>query len=407
MLETLIRHLDMVRLTLGTVLLAVMMTGCVGIIGDDPDDGLTPNQRKARDLFTSKALPIMEASCTTCHATTANVDFLKGASPLEIYETIKNFQPQQLNYIDAAKSRLITKGDHSGPAFQAVPRMGELDSDYEVILEWLRAEQRAGGDSDGGDGGDGPKYIVTGKIRPTVCAGTRADCTVNEFPLTTVNLDGTGVDAKITFLYEVLESSNAPYLANLKLVGGAEGGYVESPLFLGYEAGSTAPTVDGDTFFDIKANVMPNMESVIGSGFAGLTDIKAKDEAGMINELAMSFQVVGKYKPEGGTPDPTICKAVASFVTNVKPILLQSCGNCHNDTAGNGGAKGNMTITPANDMASCQQAKANASNLNNIPATAIFIAPKPGASGHPFKLPNSAAWEQAVTTWLTEEKNAP
>lgn len=407
MLETLIRHLDMVRLTLGTLLLALVMSGCVGIIGDDPDDGLTPNQRKARDLFTTKALPIMQASCTTCHATTANVDFLAGAAPLDVYNTIKNFMPQQINYIDAAKSRLITKGDHSGPAFQAVPRMGELDSDYEVILEWLRAEQRAGGDGSGGDGSGGPKYIVTGKIRPTVCEGARANCTPNEFPLGAINLDGTGVDGKISFLYEVLPSSNSPYLANLKLVGGAEGAYIESPLFLGYEAGKTSPTVDGDTFFDIKTNVMPNMELVIGSGFAGLTDIKAKDEAGMVNELAMSFQVVGKYKPEGGMPDPTVCKSVATFVTNVKPILLASCGNCHNDTAGNAGAKGNMTITPANDMASCQQAKANAADLNNIPATAIFVAPKPGASNHPFKLPNSAAWEQAVTTWLTAEKNAP
>ena len=408
MLETLIRHLDMVRLTLGTLLFAALLSGCVGIIGDDPDDGLSPSQRKARELFTTKALPILQMHCGGCHVTTANVDFLRGASPLEIYETIKNFEPAQINYIDSTKSRIVTKAEHSGPAFQAVARMGETDSDYEVMLEWLRAEQRAGNGDGGGSGGPGdPTYILTGKIRPTVCAGTRANCTPNEFTLQGIRPDKTGIDAKVTFLYEVLETSNTPYLANLSLTGAAEGAYIESPLFLGYEAGKTAPVVDGDTFYDVKVNVPANMTLSIGSGFAGLTDIKALDETMQPNELAMSFQVIDKYKPEGGGPDPSVCKAVASWVTNVKPILLASCGNCHNAGSGNGGARGNMTITPADDMGSCQETKRNASDLTNIPLTAIFIAPKPGASNHPFKLPNSAAWEQAVTTWLTAEKNAP
>jgi mono/diheme cytochrome c family protein len=413
MLETLIRHLDMVRLTLGTVLLALVASGCVGIIGDDPDDGLTVNQRKARDLFTTKAYPVLMTACAGCHATLANADFLRGANALEVYTVLKNFEPAQINYIDGAKSRLVTKAEHSGPAFATVAKMGQVDSDYEVMLEWLRAEQRAGGDTAPGTGG-GPSYILSGKITPKVCTGARATCItnglVNEISLQGIRPDKTGIEAKVTFLYEVLPASNSPYLANMQLVGGPEGAYIESPLFLGYTPGEDKPTIDGDTFYDLKVNVAANMSKVIGSGFAGLTGLVAVDPTTMMpNEIAMSFQVIDKYKPEGGTTDPSVCKQLANFVANVKPILVASCNGCHGEAAGNNGAKGNLTIftAAANDGMTCQQSKANAADLNNIPATAIFVAPKPGASNHPFKLQNSAAWEAAVTNWLTAEKNSP
>ena len=404
MLETLIRHLDMVRLTLSAVAVATLLVGCVGFISDPSDDGLTVNQRKARDLFVGKAYTVAMEQCGGCHVTLANSDFLKGNAPLEVYQTIKEFKPGMINFIDAAKSRLLTKGVHSGPEFALATRNGQTESDYEVMLAWLRAEQRAGGDA---VGGDGPSYIVTAKFTPTVCMGARAACQVNTVSLRGIRPDKTGIEADVEFLYEVLPLSNSPYLANLKVKAGAEGAYVESPVFLGYTAGNTTPTIDGDAFFAIKTNVAANMSATIGGGFAGLTDLRALSDAGAPNEMAISFQVIDKYKPEGGAVDPSVCKAVASYVANVKPILAASCNNCHGAAANNAGAKGNMTITPADDVASCQQAKRNAVDLNNIPSTAIFIAPKPGASNHPVKLNPSTAWETAVTTWLTAEKTAP
>jgi mono/diheme cytochrome c family protein len=407
MLETLIRHLDMVRLTLGTLVLAVALSGCVGIIGDDPPDGLSPAQRKARSLFLSKALPVMTEQCAGCHQSLMNADFLKGASPQEIYDGLKNFTPSMISYLDGTKSRLVTKDVHSGPAFATTARTGQIDSDYEVMVEWLRAEQRGGGDTDDGTGTvAGAKYILTSKITPVVCAGPRASCQTNEFTLNTIRPDGTGIDAKITFLFEVLPASNAPYLANLRLVGGPEGAYIESPLFLGYTAGKTAPSIDGDTFFGSKTNTAANMGKTIGSGFAGLTGITALTDGGVANEFAMSFQIIDKYKPEGAV-DVSACKQLGSFVTNVLPLMTGNCVNCHGEASGNAGAKGNLLMSAAN-AATCQQAKTNAPNLNAIPTNPIFVAPKPGATGHgQFKFPDSTAWEAALTTWLTAEKTSP
>ena len=312
MLETLIRHLDMVRLTLSAVAVATLLVGCVGFISDPSDDGLTVNQRKARDLFVGKAYTVAMEQCGGCHVTLANSDFLKGNAPLEVYQTIKEFKPGMINFIDAAKSRLLTKGVHSGPEFALATRNGQTESDYEVMLAWLRAEQRAGGDA---VGGDGPSYIVTAKFTPTVCMGARAACQVNTVSLRGIRPDKTGIEADVEFLYEVLPLSNSPYLANLKVKAGAEGAYVESPVFLGYTAGNTTPTIDGDAFFAIKTNVAANMSATIGGGFAGLTDLRALSDTGAPNEMAISFQVIDKYKPEGGAVDPSVCKAVASPVS--------------------------------------------------------------------------------------------
>ncbi len=411
MLETLIRHLDMVRLTLGAVTAAVLFSGCVGFIGDPSDDGLTTNQRKARDLFVSKALPVMVTGCGSegCHGA-AVVPFLAGKSALDIYDVVKGFNPVLINTIDGAKSRLLTKGEHSGPAFSTAAREGQSSSDFEIVLEWLRAEQRAAGDAPPGQ--TGPTYIVSEKIRPVVCTGNRAACTPNKISLRGIRPDKTGVEADIEFLYEVLPASNTPYLVNLRLVGGPQGAYIESPIFLGYTAGKTSPTIDGDTFFDTKVNVPASMTKSIGSGYAGLTGIEALDAARQPNEIAMSFQIIDNYRPENQPTDPSTCKQLANWQTNVKPIMSARCSaGCHISTSANMTAKASMTIDAGNDAATCQQAKRAASNLNNIPSTALYNAPRMGvAAGHDFKFAVAAdqtAWETAVTTWLTAEKNSP
>src|SRR5687767_2704138 len=94
MLETLVRHLDMVRLTVAASLFA--MIGCTGLI-DSPE----PTKAEiARQLFVEKALPALksvEATCTTCHAgQRPMVEFLNGASDLEIRTTVLAYDPPTL-----------------------------------------------------------------------------------------------------------------------------------------------------------------------------------------------------------------------------------------------------------------------------------------------------------------------
>src|ERR1051325_2515086 len=86
MLETLVRHLDMVRLTVAAAVI-LAFTGCSGLIDDGGDGGLTAEQIHARDLWINKALPALRATntnCTSCHdGSRANIGFVVGANDLD------------------------------------------------------------------------------------------------------------------------------------------------------------------------------------------------------------------------------------------------------------------------------------------------------------------------------------
>src|SRR5262245_33034828 len=66
MLEILVRHLGMVRLTIAAACLLVV--GCSGLIDTGDNGGLTPEEATARRLWVEKALPVIQANCTVCHA---------------------------------------------------------------------------------------------------------------------------------------------------------------------------------------------------------------------------------------------------------------------------------------------------------------------------------------------------
>src|SRR4051812_2319848 len=96
MLETLVRHLDMVRLSVAAAVI-LMFTGCSGLIDDGGNSGLTAEQIHARDLWINKALPALRATntnCTSCHAgSRPNIGFVVGDNDLAARDTILAYEP--------------------------------------------------------------------------------------------------------------------------------------------------------------------------------------------------------------------------------------------------------------------------------------------------------------------------
>src|SRR5262245_30927745 len=88
MLDTLLRHLPMVRLSVGA-LAALLFLGCSGLI-DDTDGNITPEEKLARQLFVQKAKPVFEvASCNSCHTgSDPTVAFLAGENPMKVRATL-------------------------------------------------------------------------------------------------------------------------------------------------------------------------------------------------------------------------------------------------------------------------------------------------------------------------------
>src|SRR5439155_21068491 len=97
MMDTLLKHLDMVRLSVGAM--AIVMMGCVGLIESGSDPGISPEEKVAREKWVNLALPAFQtATCTTCHSgSQPDIAFLAGDSDLGKRDTLLTFDPHLVN----------------------------------------------------------------------------------------------------------------------------------------------------------------------------------------------------------------------------------------------------------------------------------------------------------------------
>jgi len=212
MLETLFRHLDMVRLSAAGALM-IALVGCTGLI-DGGSDGLSQQQRDARAKWQSEALPVLQQNCATCHnGSRAMIGFLIGTKDLDIRDSLMKYDPPVVN-LDATKSsRIVTKGLHDGPALTS--------EQLTALLDWLDAEHEALNHDP-----DHPiPQLATTKYAPQICqTGTNptGPCPTNHIPLSDIaNVGATVPGAEITFIAEGL--SSGLYLHDLSVTSGTAG----------------------------------------------------------------------------------------------------------------------------------------------------------------------------------------
>jgi hypothetical protein len=404
MMDTLFRHLGMVRLS-ALAVAAMALVGCSGLIDSDggEEDTLTPEEVAARKLYTDKAKSHLDNYCGSCHSGgMPMIDFLLGTNAEEQRTKMLGFDPPVLNLEAPTSSRLLTKGAHSGPALTA-----QQSSD---ILQWITAEREAAG-----AGGTLDTGLETAAFTPVLCtAGNPGDPTC---PITYVdisNLVEGWAGAKIKFVAKPL--SQDLYVTNLAVEGGPEGVYLEHPLFVSWPLQGDPIPDTLDRFFNIKLNMMPGaMPQQLLGGTAAFINFSPT------NQLTIHFKVVDKYRPDtgggggGGGGGAAGCKAMPQFVANAKGPLQMRCAGCHAN-AGNGNARGAMDITgiAATDEATllgvCNQVRSRI-NLTDTNASGFYIAPDPAtAPGHDFKFANATdfnAFKAAVDVWVQAEKTAP
>src|SRR5689334_3743652 len=78
MLDTLLRHLPMVRLSAIAALAALM--GCTGLIDSGESGQLTAEEKAARELYIQKAKPVLDQNCASCHSgSDPTIAFVAGA----------------------------------------------------------------------------------------------------------------------------------------------------------------------------------------------------------------------------------------------------------------------------------------------------------------------------------------
>ena len=398
MLETLFRHLGMVRLSVGAMVMLAMI-GCTGLI-DGGSDGLTTQERNARAKFQKDALPVLELHCGGCHAgQRAMLDFMTGDDALDIRDRLKAYDPPVVNFEAPGSSRLLTKGQHDGPMLSAV--------ESAAVLQWLQAEQ----ESKNNDPDNPLKLLATPPFAVQVCPAGAVDstaCPVNRVSITDLGDPAVSVPgAEITFT--AMQLTSGLYVTNLKLNGGTAGAYIEHPLFVSRPTDADPIPDQIDRFFALKLNGKPNAVEQLQGGTAQFAGFAADAM------LEIHFKTIAAFKPDTGGGPVGGCKVLASFKTNVVPRLQASCANCHAN-ANNANARSTMDLTGMNSADDamvqlvCNQVRSRADlvNTNNSP---IYLAPQPGnGTAHPFKFPDLGTFntfKTSVDLWVQAEKIAP
>ena len=405
MLETLVRQLNMVRLSVGALAL-VSMVGCTGLI----DGGSNDESAVAKKAWLSKAAPVLMQNCVACHdGSRAMIEFLAGEGDLAIRDTVLAFTPSVINLDAPASSRLLTKGVHDGPAL--------LASQQSDLLEWIQAEKDAQPDP-----GAGGPTLETAQFTPAICtSGTppAATCPTNEVDLTDLGLPG----AKIHFVAQALGSGL--YLNQLSIIAGADGVYMEHPLFASWPTDGSETRFDTiDRFYNIKMNTMANATESIGGGTAAFIGFTATDK------ISIHFKAMKAYQPDagggggGGGGATGGCKVLASFKANAQAMFTtavggaaQSCLSCHGGQ--NASATSAMAITGVNAaddptiLAACNQIKTRIDTTTPA-SSGVILAPDPANNNHPFRFTaaqlntfKNGPAGTGLLGWINAEKVAP
>ncbi len=118
MLDTLMRHLDMVRLSVGLAAV-IALSACHGLIsGSAEGGGATPEGQAAVTAWTDDALPVFKANCVACHTGQyqGQAFLMAGQRSDDMRTALLNFNPQVVDINDPQGSRVLSKGTHEGPA---------------------------------------------------------------------------------------------------------------------------------------------------------------------------------------------------------------------------------------------------------------------------------------------------
>jgi hypothetical protein len=290
MLDTLLNRLNMVRLSVAAAALALMV-GCTGLISGEGDQGLTPEQKHALDEWAQKAWPaFQQAGCPACHSgTQADIAFLAGNTSTDVRATLMGFTPQVVNTDAVQSSRVLTKGPHAGPALTA--------QEASDILEWIQAEA----DAAGGTGSGTAIPLETTPFQFQLCTSGQAGdptCPINHVDISALPNAPALPGAHIDFV--VQPSGNAMYFTQLTANAGADGLFIEHPLFVYLPPqgtmcanGLAPPCPDPiDRFYNAQLNIMAGGKQQITNAavFDGFAPVAGA-------QIQVTFEVVDKYHP--------------------------------------------------------------------------------------------------------------
>jgi hypothetical protein len=347
------------------VVLAVAIAGChSGVIsvrqtGDSgpPVDGSVA----AAMFFSTRVEPMLAGRCGGCHLPgRTGPDFLRG-SP-DVRTTLLEY-PALVDLESPRTSRLLTKGEHDGPALPA--------GDAELVRTWIEMEAAEGTHT---------------MPRPRELATTPAGITPG---FNVLALDGLGVDGTVIH-FVATRVGGGMFLDGMEIVAGPTGAHLEHPVLVTWYDGMATPDPI-DRFSTLDVDVPPNSTVSFDSGTVALTDFPE------FALLSIHFDVVEPVTmvmpdEDAGMPMPMPsdgCTQLDAFRAMASPALGANCTRCHGGANAQATAAVDMTRVRATSDAElllgCNQILGRIST--SAPSSSgLFIQPDPAAGGtHPFK----------------------
>jgi hypothetical protein len=187
--------------------------------------------------------------------------YLAGMGDMAIRDTAVAYVPQLVNLGAPKSSRVLSKGMHEGPALSA--------QEASAILGWIEAERDA----------RPPAMLI--ESAPVTMAGSGA---------TTVPLDSLGYAAAAITFNAMSLSATETYVTGITVTPGADGLYLEHPLFVSNPAGADPIPDPQDRFYSTTIDVMAGSAAPIGGAGTTFTGFKISDP------LTIRFDVLDKYR---------------------------------------------------------------------------------------------------------------
>lgn len=378
----------------GAASIAGCNTGSIGMNAGSGNgstsDGGTAATVSARDSFASNVEPLLRENCVACHkADRTGPPFL--AEEPDLYTTLMSY-PALVDVSNPANSRLLTKGEHDGPAW--------TDTEASTIRAWidLEAMERRGGATAGGDGGSEVRELATDPI--DIAPGPQ------QIPLDSLGIDG----AQISFTVQPVASGIV--LVDLELTAAADGVRMVHPYLVVWESG--VPNVDPvDRFAGVDMRVAPYASAPIGPGRASLVEFPEGGRISFLFDDLVATTGGGGTDADGGMGGGLGggCNSVGSFTNYAQPAFIANCTRCHGGSNADATAAVDMQAmddTSADgQLAACNEIKSRF-DLSSPDSSNVFRASDPDSGlAHPFKFTNDAdlfAFRTNVLYWLTTER---
>lgn len=359
-------------------LLSMQQTGDAGVPSDAPGGGGDPEA-----YFDGNVESMLVRRCGGCHGAGRSApDFLR---PDPDVRTTLLAYPALVDLESPRTSRLLTKGEHSGPAF--------MTEEATAVRTWLELEASAG------------TTVPTDREIATAPLAIREG--FNQVPLDSLGMPATSIH------FVASRVGDGVFLDSVQLSTGPMGASLEHPVFVTWIDGAPHPD-PVDRFADLSLDVEPNSSASFDSGTIVITDMP---EGAL---LSIHFTAAG---PMGGTTMPGVdagtgpgpgggdgCMQLEAFRAEAVPALRASCTRCHG--GGNASATASMDMSQINSaddaeaLTGCNQVLGRISAASPS-SSGLFTQPDPGSdTGHDFRFATTRELEDfrsSVLTWFEME----